>query len=113
MTYPRVLTGSDGRPKARQAKSRVGETDDALVQHVARGDRLAFARLVERHSARLMALVVRIVGNRAVAEEILQDVFTRAWISAPSWQQKPGLPHAFAAWLSRVATNLEIGRAHV
>lgn len=85
----------------------MGETDDALVLQVARGDRLAFAHLVERHSSRLMALVVRIVGNRAVAEEIVQDVFTRAWITAPAWQQRAG-QFGFAAWLSRVATNLAI-----
>jgi RNA polymerase sigma-70 factor (ECF subfamily) len=85
----------------------VGETDDALVLQVARGDRLAFAHLVQRHSPRLMALVGRIVGNRAVAEEIVQDVFTRAWITAPSWQQRAS-QFGFAAWLSRVATNLAI-----
>ncbi|HEY2009083.1 MAG TPA: sigma-70 family RNA polymerase sigma factor [Rhizomicrobium sp.] len=75
---------------------------------VARGDRLAFARLVERHGARLMALAVRIVGNRAVAEEIVQEAFTRAWVAAPNWRQKGEVGHAFAAWLSRVTTNLAI-----
>ena len=58
----------------------MGDTDDALVLQVARGDKLAFARLVERHGSRLMALAVRIVGNRAVAEEIVQETFTRAWV---------------------------------
>ena len=86
----------------------MGDTDDALVLEVARGDRLAFARLVERHGARLMALAVRIVGNRAVAEEIVQEAFTRAWIQAPNWRQKGEAGRAFAAWLSRVATNLAI-----
>ena len=86
----------------------LGDTDYALVQQVARGDRLAFARLVERHGGRLMALAVRIVGSRAVAEEIVQETFTRAWIAAPKWQHKGGSARAFSAWLSRVATNLAI-----
>jgi RNA polymerase sigma-70 factor (ECF subfamily) len=86
----------------------VGDTDDALVLQVARGDRLAFARLVERHGARLMALAVRIVGNRAVAEEIVQEAFTRAWTQAPNWQHRGEAGRAFSAWLSRVATNLAI-----
>jgi RNA polymerase sigma-70 factor (ECF subfamily) len=86
----------------------VGDTDDALVLQIARGDRLAFARLVERHGARLMALAVRIVGSRAVAEEIVQEAFTRAWIHAPNWKQKGEVGRAFAAWLSRVTTNLAI-----
>lgn len=84
------------------------DTDDALVLRVARGDRLAFARLVERHGARLMALAVRIVGNRAVAEEIVQEAFTRAWVAAPNWRQKGEMDRAFTAWLSRVTTNLAI-----
>lgn len=75
---------------------------------VARGDRLAFARLVERHGARLMALAVRIVGNRAVAEEIVQETFTRAWTHAPNWRPQGEIGRAFAAWLSRVTTNLAI-----
>ena len=86
----------------------MGDTDDALVLQVARGDRLAFARLVERHGARLMALAMRITGNRAVAEEIVQEAFTRAWIHAPNWQQKGEVGRAFAGWLSRVTTNLAI-----
>jgi len=86
----------------------VGDTDDALVLQVARGDKLAFARLVERHCARLMALAVRIVGSRAVAEEIVQETFTRAWVAAPGWRQKGEPARAFSAWLSRVATNLSI-----
>ncbi len=86
----------------------MGDTDDALVLQVARGDKLAFARLVERHGARLMALAVRIVGSRAVAEEIVQETFTRAWVAAPGWRQKGEPARAFSAWLSRVATNLSI-----
>jgi RNA polymerase sigma-70 factor, ECF subfamily len=86
----------------------VEDTDDALVLRVTQGDKLAFAYLVERHGARLMALTHRILGNRALAEEVVQEVFTRAWIAAPRWRYKADARYAFAAWLSRVATNLAI-----
>jgi RNA polymerase sigma-70 factor (ECF subfamily) len=86
----------------------VGDTDDALVLQVAHGDRLAFARLVERHGPRLTALAMRIAGNRAIAEEIVQETFTRAWVAAPNWQQKGETARAFSAWLTRVASNLAI-----
>ena len=86
----------------------MGDTDDALVLQVARGDRLAFARLMERHGARLMALATRIAGNRAVAEEVVQETFTRAWVTAPNWRHKSDGTRAFSAWLTRVATNLAI-----
>lgn len=80
--------------------------DDQLLARVAQGDGAAFSHLVTRHRAKLMAIAVRIVASRAVAEEIVQEVFTRAWIHAPQW--RPQTRSAFGAWLSRVTTNLAI-----
>lgn len=83
-------------------------SDDELIRLTAKGDRAAFTRLVARHRTRLLALITRTLGNRAAAEDIVQDVFTRAWVKAPSWQaREPGRP-SYAAWLSRVAINLAI-----
>jgi RNA polymerase sigma-70 factor (ECF subfamily) len=86
----------------------VTEGDDDLLARVARGDGPAFARLVDRHRDRLMALAARVTGSRAAAEDIVQETFTRAWINAPLWRhQGTGRP-SYAAWLSRVAFNLAI-----
>ena len=83
-------------------------TDDELVALVARGDKPAFARLVSRHQARLVALVARSLGSRAAAEDIVQEVFTKAWVKAPLWQVRDPGRAGYAAWLSRVAVNLSI-----
>ena len=87
-------------------------TDDELVGLVARGDKAAFARLVARHQSRLVSLVARSLGSRAAAEDVVQEVFTRAWVKAPLWQVREpsqGQSRAsYAAWLSRVAVNLSI-----
>ena len=83
-------------------------SDDELVRRTARGDRIAFTRLVGRHRARLLALTARIVGSRAAAEDIVQEVVTRAWINAATWQAKDAVRPSYAAWLSRVAVNLAI-----
>ena len=88
-------------------------TDDELVGLVARGDKAAFARIVARHQPRLVALVARSLGSRAAAEDIVQEVFTRAWVKAPLWQVRDpgeGEPRraSYAAWLSRIAVNLSI-----
>jgi RNA polymerase sigma-70 factor, ECF subfamily len=80
--------------------------DDELLARVARGDGVAFAHLVDRHRSKLIAMTTRIVGSRAVAEEVVQETFTRAWIHAPRWRPQG---HArFGGWLTRVATNLAI-----
>jgi RNA polymerase sigma-70 factor (ECF subfamily) len=84
------------------------ESDDELVAQVAKGDGLAFARLVQRHRSRLMAVAARILGNPAMAEDVVQETFTRAWINAPRWRVQNEGRAAFAAWLSRIATNLSI-----
>lgn len=87
-------------------------SDDELVGRAAAGDRLAFAALVERHRRRLVAQVSRILGARGrgggggMAEDVVQEVFVRAWTRAPEWQSRGG--SSYAAWLSRVAGNLAI-----
>ena len=84
------------------------ESDDDLVARTAGGDKLAFVRLVTRHRGRLLALTARILGSRAAAEDVVQEVVTRAWINAPHWQAKDAGRASYAAWLSRVAVNLAI-----
>lgn len=84
------------------------ESDDQLVARVARGDGVAFARLVGRHRVRLLAMAARIVSSRAIAEEVVQETFTRAWIHAPRWRPQTDGRANFGAWLTRVATNLAI-----
>ena len=91
--------------------------DDELVGRCAGGDRVAFTLLVERHRRRLIAQVSRTLGSRGrasgggMAEDIVQEVFVRAWTHAPMWQRREGASgggNSYAAWLSRVAGNLAI-----
>ena len=85
-------------------------SDDELVERTAKGDKMAFTLLVRRHQTRLLSLMTRSTGSRAAAEDIVQDVFTRAWIKAPDWQSRSSGRASYAAWLSRVALNLAIDR---
>ena len=84
------------------------ELDDDLVRLTAFGDKRAFVRLVARHRSRLLALTTRILGSRAAAEDVVQEVVTRAWMRAPEWRAKEPGRASYAAWLSRVAVNLAI-----
>jgi len=46
---------------------------------IARGDRRALGRLYDRHAPVLMALGVRMLGERREAEDILHDVYVEVW----------------------------------
>lgn len=86
-------------------------TDDELIARTAKGDAAAFTALVTRHRARLMAQMMRSLGNRAAAEDIVQEVFVRAWTNAPNWRAREPGRASYAAWLSRVALNLAIDQS--
>jgi RNA polymerase sigma-70 factor, ECF subfamily len=55
-------------------------TDLALV---AEGDRPALARLYDRQAGLLLALAVRVAGDRELAEELVQEVFLELWHHPP------------------------------
>lgn len=79
------------------------DPDLDLVRRVGRGDGAACAALIDRHLPRIMALAGRMLGNRADAEEVAQEVFLRVWQQAAGW--RPGAAK-FSTWLHRVAVNL-------
>ena len=79
-----------------------GPTDHDLMARAAQGDGRAFRVLAERHAGRALGLARRILGNEAMAEDIVQDAFLRVWINAPRWR-----PQAqFRTWLYRIVVNL-------
>ena len=97
------MSGIFGNPAV--VRERVTDSDDDLILAAAGGDRNAFGRLIDRHSARAFAVAYRMAGNRADAEDLVQEAFIRAWRSAPRWQAGRA---AFSTWLYRVVVNLAI-----
>lgn len=85
-----------------------------LLLDVADGDRAAFERLYRAASPRLFAICLRLLRDRAEAEDVLQDVFTTIWHKAEQFD--PARAGAMA-WLGMVARNRAIDRlrspAHV
>lgn len=76
-----------------------------LIQATAKGDRVAFKQLYERAGPKLFAVSLRIIRDKALAEDILQDVFLRIWQSAGSFSSEAGPP---MAWLNSIARNRTI-----
>ena len=59
-----------------------GDGDIALVERVAAGNRQAFKHLVERHADMAFSLSLRILGEKAQAEAVVEHVMTELWANA-------------------------------
>jgi len=83
-------------------------SDDLLMAHVAAGDQAAFRNLAEKYRRRMLLLARRITDSAADADEILQEVFLKVWMVAPTWRTEG--PAKFSTWLRRVVLNASIDR---
>jgi RNA polymerase sigma-70 factor (ECF subfamily) len=72
-----------------------------LLAQVAEGDRAAFKALYGAASGRLLAILVRMIGRRDVAEDVLQDAFLTIWQKAKLYSPSLGAPMAWMTTLTR------------
>jgi len=83
-----------------------GRLEDAPEEHVAAlaisGDDGAFTELVRRRQKRVRDMLRRLCGNHALADDLAQMTFVRAWRSIGALRD----PAAFGGWLKRVAINI-------
>jgi len=78
-----------------------GESDESLISRYARGDADAFELLYRRHETRTWRYLERNVGNRATADELMQEVWFAVATNAARYE-----PTAqFTTWLFRIAHN--------
>lgn len=106
---------SDSPPKQPDGVASAGTTggaalaqpeDAELVLRAQAGDRKAFARLVERHQQQIYRLALRMLGNEAEAEEILQEAFLHAFENLGEFRRDA----AFGSWVYRIAANSALMR---
>jgi RNA polymerase sigma-70 factor (ECF subfamily) len=77
------------------------EPDEVLMRRYAGGEAAAFECLYRRHEMRTWRYIERNVGNRATAEELMQEVWFAVAREAPRYQ-----PSArFTTWLFTIAHN--------
>lgn len=82
-------------------------SDEALLVLYANGDPVAARLLTQRLAPRVFAYAMRVLGDRAEAEDITQEALLRLWRIAPDWRQGEA---QVTTWLYRVATNLATDR---
>lgn len=115
-TYPAafaaITPAMDGDRPAPRPLSRasdpagVGPGEPEWIERARAGDTTAFERLYRTHSGRVYALCLRLLSDRGVAEEAVQDAFLRAWNRLGSFRGDS----AFGSWLHRLAANVSIDR---
>ncbi|HUQ28699.1 MAG TPA: sigma-70 family RNA polymerase sigma factor [Usitatibacter sp.] len=74
----------------------------ALLSRTALGDRAAFARLYESTRSKLFGVSLRIVRERPLAEEALQDSFVNIWKHAADYARAKSAP---LTWMTAIVRN--------
>ena len=79
-----------------------GKDDATLVAGALRGDKRAFAALVDRHDARVRSVTQRLLGTREDAEDLAQEAVLQAYLGLGTLRE----PARFGSWLCGIAVNL-------
>ena len=77
--------------------------DARLLAGIGEGDPDAFAALWTRYGQAVHGLCRAVVGERAAAEDAVQETFLRIWRGAGSYDPARGVP---AAWVMAIARNV-------
>jgi RNA polymerase sigma-70 factor (ECF subfamily) len=78
-------------------------SDEVLVRRVAQsGDERAVSELYDRYAGLIYGAGVRYLGDRALAEDLVQDVFTAVWRNASAFDPRRA---SFATWVYRITRN--------
>jgi len=79
--------------------------DQQLINRLQAQDRTAIGNLYDAYGAALFGVVLRIVQQRELAEQVLQDTFVKAWRNGASYDASKG---RLFTWLLNIARNSAI-----
>ena len=85
----------EGPEKPEQLEQRM------LVTRAIQGDHLAFGEIVDQFSTLMLRTASMIVGDRDIAEDVVQDALIQAWHHLPDLRQADAL----RPWLMRIVVN--------
>lgn len=78
-----------------------------LLLKIQQGDEQAFEQLYREQSSILLATALRVLRNRSLAEEVLQEIFTEVWVNCHSYRTQAG---SGRAWLTTMCRRRAIDR---
>jgi RNA polymerase sigma-70 factor, ECF subfamily len=88
-------------PSPRRAAAAEALSDDVLIRRIANADQIAMRMLFARHRAAIYRWLVRLVGEEALAEDLLSDVFLDVWRKARSFEGRSSV----STWLLAIARH--------
>lgn len=80
--------------------------DVELVERLKAGDQAAYTQLVDENAGRIYRLALRMMGNEADAEDVLQETFLSAFKAIDRFEARSSL----STWLYRIASNAALMR---
>lgn len=82
------------------------QPDAVLLRLIAEQDDQALAALYDRHAPVIYNLIMRIVHEKVIADELLQETFWQVWLKAADYRSEGSVP----AWLYRIARNKSLNQ---
>ncbi len=80
-------------------------SDEELLRRIADGDQDALLTLYDRYGRLVYSLAYKVLQDHQLAEEVTQDVFTRVWKAAATFDPKKS---RFTTWLTSITRNRAI-----
>ena len=99
MTMAFIHSGSAAASLERRAAAIETSTDEMLIRRIADGDQLAMRTLFGRHRVNLYRWLLRLLGEEALAEDLLSEVFLDVWRQAASFEARSSV----STWLLAIA----------
>ena len=95
------ITCTSGQIYVTAANQAPDSSDVALIRSIAGGDKQAMRILFIRHNVRVFRFLVRLVGDKSAAEDLVSEVFLDVWRQAGRFQGRSQV----TTWLLALARN--------
>jgi RNA polymerase sigma-70 factor (ECF subfamily) len=82
----------------------VPTSDAELARRALAGSQAAYSELVERYASAAVNVAVRLVNDRALAEELAQEAFVRAFARLGTFDQE----RRFSSWFFQILHNVSV-----
>jgi len=76
-------------------------SDKEIIDRALSGDQRAYSDLVNKYRDLIFNLIYRMIGNREEAEDLVQEVFIKAFTALSTFNEQ----YAFSTWLYKIAVN--------